>query len=396
MSQNVIIAGVGMIPFKKPGQSETYDVMGGRAARAALDDAGIDYGLVQQAYASFVAGDSCSGQAALYHVGITGIPIVNVNNNCGSGSTAFALAAQAVKFGALDCAIAVGFEQMVPGAIEMNFTDRPIPVKRHEDGVARLCNLTEADMAIPPAVRMFGCQVDLVKEHYGVTDEDLALIAVKARRHAEFNENAIFRAPLTVEQVLAAPPLFRGMRKLFACPPSCGAASVIVCSEAFAKRHGIRTDIQLIGTGWMSDRKGDFEGDPLDLMFRAVSRESALLAYKDAGVGPEDIDVVELHDCFTSNEAVLYAALGLCEMNEVGRFVREEQNSYGGKCVINPSGGLLSKGHPLGATGLAQITELVQQLRGESGMRQVNGAKTALQHNAGLGSAGFVHILQRR
>jgi acetyl-CoA acetyltransferase len=396
MGEKVIIAGVGMTPFRKPGQSETYDVMGGKAARAALDDAGIDYSLVEQAYAGYVNGDSCSGQAALYHVGITGIPIFNVNNNCGSGSSAFALAVQAVKSGAVECALAVGFEQMAPGAIEMTFTDRPLPVKRHEDGIAELCNLTEADRKVPPAVRMFGCQVDLVKEEYDLTDEDLAQIAIKARRHAEFNDKAIFRSPLTVEQILEAPPMFRGMRKLFACPPSCGGASVVVCSEAFAKRHGVRTDVQLIGSGWMSDRQKDFEGHPLDLMFRAVSRESALKAYESAGVGPEDIDVLEVHDCFTSNEAVLYDALGLCKKDEVGKFIREGQNSYRGQYVVNPSGGLMAKGHPLGATGLAQITELVQQLRGESGVRQVEGARTALQHNAGLGSAGYVHIFQRQ
>jgi len=396
MSEKVIVAGVGMIPFKKPGQSESYDVMGGKAALAALADAGIGYKLIEQAYGGYVHGDSCCAQAALYHVGITGIPVANVNNNCGSGSTAFALAAQAVASGAAECVLALGFEQMTPGAIEMAFTDRISPIKRHEDGIVALCGLTEADMNVPPAVRMFGCQVDLVKQAYGLTDEHLAQIAVKARRHAEFNENAIFRTPLTVEQVLEGKPLFRGMRKLFACPPSCGAAAVIVCSPAFARKHGLRQDVRLLGGAWMSDRKSDFEGDPLDLMFRSVSRESAKLAYERAGVGPEDIDVIELHDCFTSNEAVLYDALGLCKAEDVEKFIVEGQNTYNGKVVVNPSGGLLAKGHPLGATGLAQITELVQQLRGESGVRQVNGARTALQHNAGLGSAGFVHIFQKQ
>ncbi|MFT3755679.1 MAG: hypothetical protein QM769_06990 [Pseudoxanthomonas sp.] len=395
MSEKVLIAGVGMIPFKKPGQSESYDVMGGKAALNALADAGIDYRLIEQAYGGYVHGDSCCAQAALYHVGITGIPIANVNNNCGSGSTAFALAAQAVASGAAECVLALGFEQMTPGAIEMAFADRISPIKRHEDGIAELVGFSGDDFKVPPAVRMFGAQVDLVKAEYGVTDEHLAKIAVKARRHAEFNENAIFRAPLTVEQVLEAPPLFRGMRKLFACPPSCGAAAVIVCSPAFARKHGLRQDVQLLGGAWMSDRKSDFEGNPLDLMFRSVSRESAKLAYERAGVGPEDIDVLEVHDCFTSNEAVLYDALGLCAPGDLGRFIDEGDNTYGGKYVVNPSGGLLAKGHPLGATGLAQITELVQQLRGQSGVRQVEGARTALQHNAGLGSAGFVHIFQK-
>ena len=395
MSQKTIIAGVGMIPFRKPGQSDSYDVMGANAARAALADAGIGYDQVQQAYAGYVYGDSCSGQAALYHVGITGIPVVNVNNNCASGSTAFALAVQAVKSGVVECAIAVGFEQMSPGALDMVFEDRISPIARHTKAIADMAGLTEAERKMPPAVQMFGIQADLVKDVYGLSDETLAQVAIKARRHAKDNENAIFRTPLTVEEVVGSKQVFRGLRKLYACPPSCGSASAVVCSEDFAKRHNLRQDVKLIGSGWCSDFQEFFEGDPMDLMFRALSRKSADLAYEEAGVGPEDIDVVELHDCFVSNEVATYDALGLSDANNMEKFILEGQNSYGGKYVVCPSGGLLSKGHPLGATGLAQITELVQQLRGESGSRQVEGARTALQHNGGLGSAGFVHILQR-
>jgi acetyl-CoA C-acetyltransferase len=218
---------------------------------------------------------------------------------------------------------------------------------------------------------------------------------VKARRHAAASPYAIFTEPLTEHDVLASPLVYRGLRKLHACPPSCGAAAVIVCTERFAREHGIRTDVRLAGQGWCSDRQEFFESDPLDVMFRALSREAASRAYEDAGVGPEDVDVIELHDCFVSNEIVTYAALGLCGEDELEKFVLEDENTYGGRYVVNPSGGLLSKGHPLGATGLAQITELVWQLRGEAGARQVPRARTALQHNGGLGSAGFVHILQR-
>jgi acetyl-CoA C-acetyltransferase len=393
--KKVVIAGVGMIPFKKPGQSDPYDVMGANAAREALKDAGIEYSQVKQAFAGYVYGDSCSGQAALYRIGINGIPIVNVNNNCSTGSTAFALAAQAVKSGMVDCAIAVGFEQMPPGAIDMVFNDRPSPLQRHTLAVADLMCLTEEERKLPPAIQMFGCQVDLLKERFGVSDRALARIAVKARRHAANSPYAIFRSPITEEDVLASAKLYRGLHKLYACPPSCGAASVIVCNERFAKRHGIPTDVQLIGQGWCSDKQDFFEGDPLDVMFRALSKEAADRAYEDAGVGPEDVDVIELHDCFTSNEMITYAALGLCREEEMERFVMEDQNTYGGKYVVCPSGGLLSKGHPLGATGLAQITELVWQLRGTAGARQVQGARTALQHNGGLGSAGFVHLFQR-
>ena len=249
MKNKVVIAGVGMVPFKKPGQSESYDVMGATAARNALTDAGIDYKLVEQAYAGYVYGDSCSGQAALYQVGITGIPIYNVNNNCASGSSAFALAVQAVEGGTVDCAIAVGFEEMSPGAIDLVFPAKTSPLARHSESVAKLMGLTDAEQQLPPAVCMFGVQAEMLQKEYGVSELALAKIAIKARKHAAHNPNAIFRDPLSEEQILVGQPIYRGLRKLFACPPSCGAASVVVCSEAFARKHGIRSDIQLIGKG---------------------------------------------------------------------------------------------------------------------------------------------------
>lgn len=395
-ARGTVIGGVGMIPFRKPGQSESYDLMGAAAVRAALRDANLAYGDVQTAFAGYVYGDSCSGQAALYHVGITGIPIANVNNNCASGSTAFSLAVQAVGSGAADCALAVGFEEMAPGAIDMVFPQKTSPLARFDDTLADFMGLTPAELEVPPAVRYFGCQIELLEKRLGVDEATEALVAVKARRHAAENPNAIFRTPLSVEEVLAQPKIFRGLRKLYACPPSCGAAAVVVCSETFARRRGVDAAVVLVGQGWMSDRAEYFTGDPLDFMFRALSRDAANAAYEAAGIGPRDVDVIELHDCFTSNELLTYLALGLCTEDELTGFVRDGGNTYGGRCVVNPSGGLLSKGHPLGATGLAQITELVQQLRGAAGVRQVPGARTALQHNGGLGSAGFVHILQRR
>lgn len=396
MSNNIVIAGVGMIPFKKPGQSERYDVMGAKATRAALADANIDYSLIQQAYAGYVYADSCAGQAALYHVGITGVPIFNVNNNCGSGSSAFYLAAQAVKSGAVECALAVGFEEMPPGAIDVVFPETTSPLRRHTEAVGRLMGLTEAEMQMPPAVVMFGCQVDATKEQYGIGDEVLAQIAMKARNHAKHNPYAIFRDPISLQSIMESPVIYRGLKRNYACPPSCGGAAAIVCSEAFAKKHGIDDSVQVIGQGACSDSKEYFEDNVPDVMFRALSRDAANQAYEDAGVGPEDIDVIELHDCFTSNEILTYSALGLCADGDMEKFVMDGRNTYGGDVVVCPSGGLLSKGHPLGATGLSQITELVWHLRGTADKRQVEGARTALQHNGGLGSAGFVNIFQRR
>ena len=394
MHKKVIIAGVGMVPFRKPGQSPSYDLMGAEAARAALADAGIAYSLVEQAFAGYVYGDSCAGQAALYHLEMNGIPIFNVNNNCASGSSAFALASQLVESGSIECALAVGFEEMLPGALDMVFPDKVGPLARHEEAVAERMNLSDEERETPPAVCLFGAQVDAMLD-MGITEETLASITVKSRRHAAANPNAIFHQQLTVEEILAMPPVFRRLRKLYACPPSCGAAAVLVCSEDFARAHGIHDDVSLAGAGCGSDRAEYFRGDVLDIMFQSLSRDAAWQAYENAGIGPEDVDVIELHDCFVSNELATYVALGLCDTEDLNKFVAEEQNSYGGKIVINPSGGLLAKGHPLGATGLAQITELTWQLRGCAGKRQVEGARIALQHNGGLGSAGFVNILKK-
>ena len=394
MEKNIVIAGVGMVPFRKPGQSDPYDVLGERAARAALADAGISYSLVEQAVCGYVYGDSCAGQAALYRLDINGIPIFNVNNNCASGSSAFALAVQALESGQVDCALALGFEQMDPGAIDVVFPGKTSPLARFETAIARVMDLSDAERSAPPAICMFGAQVEAMLER-GVTEETLAAVAVKSRRHAAQNDNAIFREPLTVEQILATPPLFRKLRKNYACPPSCGAAAVVVCTADFARLHGIRSNVRLAGRGWGSDRREYFAGSALDVMFQALSRDAANAAYEDAGIGPEDIDVIELHDCFTSNELATYSALGLCRDEDLNEFAATGQATYGGQVVVNPSGGLLAKGHPLGATGLAQITELTWQLRGEATGRQVEGARIALQHNGGLGSAGFVHIFEK-
>lgn len=397
MSKEVLIVGVGMVPFVRPGRSEPYDVMAERAVRAALADAQIGYGDVEQAFASFVYGDSCSGQRALYRVGITGIPIVNVNNNCASGSTALYLARQAVLSGAAECALAVGFEEMQPGALDRVFPTHADPLERHRESVATAMGFGEAERALPPALGMFGSQLEWAARELQLTDEVFARVAVKARAHAKHNEYAIFREPLTVDEVLAAPTVWGRLRKLYACAPSCGAAAVIVCSPAFAKRHNVRADVAILAHEMGSDIASDLEpANVPDALSRAAAQRTAGQAYARAGLGPKDIDVAELHDCFVSNELISYAALGFCAEEDIERFVVEGRNTYGGQVVVCPSGGLLSKGHPLGATGLAQITELATQLRGRAGQRQVEGARTALQHNGGLGTAVSVAILQLR
>lgn len=392
MRNKVIVAGVGMTPFVKPGAEEPYTVMGASAVRMALADAGLAYNLVQQAYAGYVYGDSTAGQAVLYGVGMTGIPVINVNNNCSTGSTALYLARQAVQSGVVECALAVGFEQMARGAIDVVFPDRPAPLGKFLE----LADALQGHSDSPMAIRLFGGAGAEYQERYDTQDETFARIVVKARRHAAHNERAIFRKPLTVEEVLASPRFTGPLTRLQCCPPTCGAAAAVVCSEDFARRHGLDAGVAILGQAMTTDFRSTFdEGSRMKIVGYDMTAAAAREVYEQAGIGPEEVDVVEMHDCFTANELISYEALGLTPEGTAERFIWEDDNTYGGRVVTNPSGGLLAKGHPLGATGLAQCAELTWQLRGQAGVRQVEGARTALQHNIGLGGACVVTMYQR-
>jgi len=388
----VRIAGVGMTPFVKPSMGLTYRELGAAATRDALADAGLDYSDIQQAYAGYVYGDSTSGQSALYEVGLTGIPIVNVNNNCSSGSSAIYLARQAVASGAADCVLALGFEQMVPGALSELYSDRPSPLGRFTSVVDRVLGKSDA----PNAMKLFGGAGAEYQQKYGMRDESFAKITVKARRHAFYNERAIFRDPVTVEEVLASPHMLGPLTRLQCCPPTCGGGAAVIVSEDFARKRGIKADIVIRGQAMTTDFASTFEGDSLIKAIGAdMTSGAARMVYDQAGVGPGEVDVCELHDCFTTNEVITYEGLGLAPEGGAEKFIEDGDNTYGGRVVVNPSGGLLSKGHPLGATGLAQCAELVWQLRGTAGKRQVEGAKIALQHNIGIGGSCVVTMYER-
>ncbi|AOZ08523.1 lipid-transfer protein [Cupriavidus malaysiensis] len=393
MTASAIVAGVGMIPFSKPGASEAYPVMAARAIRAALANAGLAYDKVQQAYAGYVYGDSTAGQRGLYEVGMTGIPVINVNNNCSTGSTALYLARQAVASGAVDCALAFGFEQMTPGALGSVFEDRPSPFERFDAVTEALVDVP----GVPFALRYFGGAGLAHMEEFGTRLETFARIRAKASRHAANNPLALFRTVVTAEEVMASPMIWPGvMTRLMACPPTCGAAAALLVSEAFARRHGLDTTVRIRAQAMTTDTPVAFDArDMREVVGFSMTREAARQVYEAAGVGPEDIRVAELHDCFAHNELITYEALGLCPVGGAEKFVDDGDNTYGGQVVTNPSGGLLSKGHPLGATGLAQCTELVEQLRGQAGARQVEGARLALQHNLGLGGACVVTLYER-
>jgi acetyl-CoA acyltransferase len=381
-----------MVPFATPSKSQTYDVLAEGAVRAALTDAGIGLPQVQQVYAGYVNGDSTSGQNALYRVGMTGVPVVNVNNNCATGSSALFLARQAVASGAADCVLAFGFEQMQRGALKVRWDDRPSPFGRF-DGVVSAVQPDAAD--VPLAPRYFGGAGAAYCDRYGMDPAVFAQISVKSRRHAANNPYAVFTDPVTIEEVLASPRIFGPLTRLQCCPPTCGAAAAVTVSEDFARRHGLRTDVVISAQAMTTDTRSSFDGDLMNLVGYDMSRAAARQVYEAAGVSPEDIGVAELHDCFTTNEVLAYEALGLTGEGTAEKFIADGGNTYGGRVVTNPSGGLLSKGHPLGATGLAQCAELVWQLRGEAGQRQVADVSVALQHNIGLGGAAVVTLYEK-
>ncbi|NGZ85150.1 lipid-transfer protein [Duganella aceris] len=390
MKQTACVAGVAMIPFTKPGASAPYHEMGAAAIRLALADAGIGYASVQQVYAGYVYGDSTCGQRAVYEVGMSGVPVLNVNNNCSTGSSALFLARQAIESGAAECVLAVGFEQMRPGALETHWNDRPSSFGRFDD----LCEQIAGGEGLPLALRYFGGAGAEHMQRYGTPMESFAKIRAKASRHAAHNPMALLRKVVSTDEVMQAPVLWPGvMTRLMACPPTCGGAAAILMSEAFARKHGARSDVRILAQAMTTDRPATFDTrSMIDLVGYRMGAEAAAMVYEQAGVGPDDIDVCELHDCFAHNELITYESLGFCPPGGAAQFIDDGDNTYGGKVVTNPSGGLLSKGHPLGATGLAQCYELTQQLRGRADARQVGGARLALQHNLGLGGAAVVTL----
>ncbi len=389
--RRVNVIGVGMTKFVSPKALRAYNDMGAEALQDAIKDAGIDYSEIQEAYVGWVYADSCAGQRVLYDAGMTGIPIYNVNNNCSTGSNALFLARRAVGTGMAECALALGFEQMTPGALGITFNDRPAPMEKF---FLKLIEMIPPTPGAPPAAMLFGGGGLEHQQKYGTKDETFAKISVKARKHAQHNERAIFRDLLTVEEVLASPMQSPPLTRFQCCPPTCGGAAAIVCSDDFAKKHGISNPVYIAAQSHHTDYATAMDS-PMRIIGYDMTAAAAKDVYEEAGIGPEDVDVCELHDCFTANELITYEGLGLCPEGGAEKFINDEDNTYGGKVVTNPSGGLLSKGHPLGATGLAQCAELTWQLRGECGVRQVEGAKIALQHNIGLGGSVVVGVYRK-
>ena len=394
MSNRIFIVGVGMTKFEKPGSRDwDYPDMAREAGTKALADAGIEFSRVEHAFAGYCYGDSTSGQRALYELGMTGIPSVNLNNNCATGSSALFLSAQYVGAGVADCVLALGFEKMEKGSLGIKFMDRVNPMGRHfRDMKARRGTLK----GVPGAPQMFGNAGREYMERYGVGAETFARIAEKNHRHSVNNPYSQFQDEYSLQDILDSPMIYPPLTKLQCCPTSDGSAAAVVVSERFVREHGLEDQaIEILGKAMVTDFETTFNGSDMSLAGFDMSRAAADSVYEQSGYGPEDVDVIELHDCFSANELVTYDALRLCETGKAGEWADSGANDYDGEVVVNPSGGLISKGHPLGATGLAQASELTWQLRGTAEQRQVEGARVALQHNLGLGGAACMFVYKK-
>jgi acetyl-CoA acetyltransferase len=390
----VYVVGVGMTKFEKPGSREwDYPDMGKEAGQKALADAGIPYEEVEQACVGYCYGDSTCGQAAVYQLGLTGIPVYNVNNNCSTGSTALYMAKQFVEGSLADCVLAMGFEKMEKGSLGIKYTDRTPPMLEHFKTMFEIRGRDDA----PGAPMMFGNAGREHREKYGTTQEQFAKIAVKNHEHSTRNPYAQFQKEFTLEEVLASPTVHEPLTKLQCCPTSDGGGAAILCSGDFVRKHGLEKQaIEIAGMTMTTDYTSTFdEKSCIKLVGADMTRQAAQKVYEQSGIGPEDVDVIELHDCFSCNELITYEGLGLCPEGKGGELIDSGAVTYGGQWVVNPSGGLISKGHPLGATGLAQCSELNWQLRGLADARQVDGAKIGLQHNLGLGGAAVVTIYRK-
>jgi len=373
----VFVIGVGMTDFKR---CETgIKELAQAAASAALKDANMQYDSIDQAYCGYISGMSTLGQQSLYGIGMTGIPVFNVHNNCSTGSTALYLAYNAIRSGLNDSVLALGFEKMQKGALE-----NQLP------GLEEIARDTAKEKKAPIAARLFGDAGRAHMQKYGTKAETFAKIAVKNHLHSVHNPRSQYQEACTLQEVLASRMIHDPLTLLQACPTSDGAAAAVVVSEEWLRKHPHPGAVEIAAMALTTDRMEDYSRGPIGTVGIGMCERAAQEVYELSGIGPEDVQVIELHDCFSTAELIAYEGLGLCAEGEGERLVEDGACTYGGNWVVNPSGGLLSKGHPIGATGLAQCAELVWQLRGQAQKRQVDNVQAALQHNLGLGGACVV------
>lgn len=370
MMREVAVIGAGLVPFRKYPEKSLADIAW-PAVKQAIEDAGVKKSAIEAAYCGTALGGMMSGQRILKKLGLTGLPIINVENACSSSSTAFREAWIAVGAGIHDMVLVIGVEKLT------RFGGGTLPLEKEDWEVAH--------GLVMPA--LYAMRARRYMHEYGLSEDDLAFVSVKARRHGVLNPDAQFRKEVTLEEVKAARPVADPLTLFHCCPSGDGASAVIICTAAKARQY-TTAPIRVVGSEINS---GKYITGYRDMTSPEITVRGAAKLYEQTGIGPDDVDLAEVHDAFTIAELLYYEALGFCAKGEAARLLRDGETSVGGRIPVNPSGGLLSKGHPIGATGVAQIVEVVRQLRGQCGDRQVEGAKVGLTHCTGGGISGFDH-----
>ena len=368
--RRVAILGAGMVPFGKYPE-KTLSEIAWPAVKAAIEDSNIPKKAIEAAYCGTALGGMMAGQRILKTLGITGLPIINIENACSSSSTAFREAWIAVAAGVYDVVVVIGVEKLT------KFGGGTLPLEKEDFEVAH--------GLVMPA--LYAMRARRYMHEFGLTEDHLAKVSVKARNHGKHNPDAQLRELTTVEEVNGSRPVADPLKLFHCCPSGDGAAAVLMCAADVASKYG-GVPINVVGSEINS---GKYMTGFRDMTSPEITVRGADQLYEEAGIGPEDIDLAEVHDAFSIAELLYYEALGFCPRGEAGRLIDEGETSVGGRIPVNPSGGLLAKGHPIGATGVAQIVEIVRQLRGQCGDRQVEGAKVGLTHCTGGGVSGFDH-----
>jgi acetyl-CoA acyltransferase len=378
MSNNVYVQGTGMIKFGRYDNRSIED-LAAEAIFGALDDCGLTINDMQAVYCGCCFQSNANpGQRILKYIGQTGVTVVNVANACATGATAFREGWMAIKAGVCDVVLIIGVEKMGAGMIDAVGKPKTI----YTEGI-----MGSASM---PAVFAEAGNVHMSK--YGTTFEQFAKVSVKNHQHSVKNPLARYQIETPLEEVMNAEMIAFPNTKLMCSVNVDGAAAAVLVSEKKARQLGMKRSVKVLASALTSD---PYEERNLTMWdFSTLTRNAAKQAYEQAGLGPEDMDLVELHDCFATAELLHYENLGLCADGDAGKMIDDGSTWAGGKIPVNLSGGLLSKGHPIGATGVANVYEVVQHVRGEAGARQCEGAKIGLTHVLGLGSACAIHIFE--
>jgi acetyl-CoA acetyltransferase len=376
---DVYVVGIDMIRFGRY-PDRTVAQLAADAALLAFDDCGVGIKDVQALYSGNI-GETMTGQRTLQLIGQTGIPVVNCTNACATGATAFREGWTAIKAGLFDTVLCIGVEKMAAGMIvKKKVGNEPLPA----EGLI-------GSETMPAVFSMVGLEHS---RKYGTTMEQFAKVSVKNHHHSTFNPKSMYQKETPLAEVMAAEMIAYPNTKLMCSVNVDGAAAAVLMSEKRARERGLlRRAVRIRASALASDAWSERNQVMQDV--NTVSRQAAKSAFEMAGLGPRDLNLVELHDCFATAEILHYENLGLCGDGEGGRLIDSGETGLGGRVPVNVSGGLLSKGHPLGATGIANIYEVATHLRGEAGKRQVEGARIGLTHVVGLGSACAVHILEK-